>query len=195
MKWMKERDLLIAQTMAFVQSVTGKTPEAEKTPEVEKTVTRRLPCSPSRHPKPPARPRSFPTLSFCWRVCPPLPSHQETYQERFREKQQRRYRGRYRRRPRLRVSTCGRNSRPRSGRGSPISAPIRSGSPANARPIAARPWRRSTLRSGKANSQRRRSITRPPREANSPRSSPAPAADASETPAGPRSSESGQGPS
>ena len=50
MKWMRERDLLIAQTMAFVQSVTGKTPEAEK------TVTRRLPCSPSRHPKPPARP-------------------------------------------------------------------------------------------------------------------------------------------
>src|SRR5690242_16920491 len=31
MKWMKERDLLIAQTMAFVQSVTGKTPEAGKT--------------------------------------------------------------------------------------------------------------------------------------------------------------------
>jgi len=31
MKWMKERDLLIAQTMVFVQSVTGKTPEAEKT--------------------------------------------------------------------------------------------------------------------------------------------------------------------
>jgi hypothetical protein len=28
---MRERDLLIAQTMAFVQSVTGKTPEAEKT--------------------------------------------------------------------------------------------------------------------------------------------------------------------
>ena len=28
MKWMKERDLLIAQTMAFVQSVTGKTPDA-----------------------------------------------------------------------------------------------------------------------------------------------------------------------
>ena len=38
MKWMKERDLLIAQTMAFVQSVTGKTPEAEKT-VAEKTVT------------------------------------------------------------------------------------------------------------------------------------------------------------
>jgi hypothetical protein len=31
MKWMKERDLLIAQTMAFVQSVTGKIPEAEAT--------------------------------------------------------------------------------------------------------------------------------------------------------------------
>jgi hypothetical protein len=31
MKWMRERDLLIAQTMAFVQSVTGKTPEAETT--------------------------------------------------------------------------------------------------------------------------------------------------------------------
>ncbi|MFO1110999.1 MAG: hypothetical protein U1E61_17615 [Bradyrhizobium sp.] len=29
MKWMRERDLLIAQTMAFVQSVTGKQPEAE----------------------------------------------------------------------------------------------------------------------------------------------------------------------
>ena len=27
MKWMKERDLLIAQTMAFVQSVKGKLPE------------------------------------------------------------------------------------------------------------------------------------------------------------------------
>lgn len=31
MKWMRERDLLIAQTMAFVQSVTGKKPEADKT--------------------------------------------------------------------------------------------------------------------------------------------------------------------
>jgi hypothetical protein len=28
-KWAKERDLLIAQTMTFVQSITGKTPEAE----------------------------------------------------------------------------------------------------------------------------------------------------------------------
>jgi hypothetical protein len=31
MKWMRERDLLIAQTVAFVQSVTGKAPEAVKT--------------------------------------------------------------------------------------------------------------------------------------------------------------------
>ena len=29
MKWAKERDALIAQTLAFVQSVTGKKPEAE----------------------------------------------------------------------------------------------------------------------------------------------------------------------
>lgn len=29
MKWVIERDLLIAQTMAFVQSVTGKKPEAD----------------------------------------------------------------------------------------------------------------------------------------------------------------------
>jgi hypothetical protein len=30
MKWMRERDLLIAQTMAFVQSVTGRKPDAEQ---------------------------------------------------------------------------------------------------------------------------------------------------------------------
>ncbi|OCK55377.1 hypothetical protein [Bradyrhizobium sp. LMTR 3] len=38
MKWMRERDLLIAQTMAFVQSVTGKPPEAEKTITTPVTV-------------------------------------------------------------------------------------------------------------------------------------------------------------
>jgi hypothetical protein len=32
MKWVKERDLLIAQTMAFVQSVTGKKPDFTATP-------------------------------------------------------------------------------------------------------------------------------------------------------------------
>jgi len=37
MKWMKERDLLIAQTMAFVQSVTGKPPEAPKPPDAIRT--------------------------------------------------------------------------------------------------------------------------------------------------------------
>jgi hypothetical protein len=39
MKWMRERDLLIAQTMAFVQSVTGKKPEAEKTVVTSTTIT------------------------------------------------------------------------------------------------------------------------------------------------------------
>jgi hypothetical protein len=39
MKWMRERDLLIAQTMAFVQSVTGKMPEAEKTAATSATMT------------------------------------------------------------------------------------------------------------------------------------------------------------
>ncbi len=38
MKWMKERDLLIAQTMAFVQSVTGKKPSAELLSPVAETV-------------------------------------------------------------------------------------------------------------------------------------------------------------
>jgi hypothetical protein len=32
MKWIKERDLLIAQTMAFVQSVTGKKPDLTASP-------------------------------------------------------------------------------------------------------------------------------------------------------------------
>ena len=39
MKWMRERDLLIAQTMAFVQSVTGKKPEAEQTVAASVTMT------------------------------------------------------------------------------------------------------------------------------------------------------------
>jgi hypothetical protein len=38
MKWMRERDALIAQTMAFVQSVTGKRPDAGK-PVVESAGT------------------------------------------------------------------------------------------------------------------------------------------------------------
>ena len=39
MKWMRERDLLIAQTMAFVQSVTGKKPEAERTVTTSVSIT------------------------------------------------------------------------------------------------------------------------------------------------------------
>ena len=35
MKWIQERDLLIAQTMAFVQSVTGQKPPAEIPPEAK----------------------------------------------------------------------------------------------------------------------------------------------------------------
>jgi hypothetical protein len=63
MKWMRERDLLIAQTMAFVQSVTGKKPEAEifartdlpavtptRLPDVEAMLAEGI--SPSEAPKP-----------------------------------------------------------------------------------------------------------------------------------------------
>lgn len=35
MKWARERDLLIAQTMTFVQSITGKKPEAETRAEIQ----------------------------------------------------------------------------------------------------------------------------------------------------------------
>ena len=38
MKWMKERDLLIAQTMAFVQSVKGKLPDAEVAAPAQRTA-------------------------------------------------------------------------------------------------------------------------------------------------------------
>lgn len=45
MKWMRERDLLIAQTMAFVQSVTGRKPEAEvfTRPDIAPVTPTRLP--------------------------------------------------------------------------------------------------------------------------------------------------------
>jgi hypothetical protein len=46
MKWMRERDLLIAQTMAFVQSVTGKRPDGE-TPAVLSAATSDRPAAPS----------------------------------------------------------------------------------------------------------------------------------------------------
>ena len=44
MKWMRERDLLIAQTMAFVQSVTGNKPTAEK-PAAFSAATSDLPAA------------------------------------------------------------------------------------------------------------------------------------------------------
>jgi hypothetical protein len=53
MKWIKERDLFIAQTMAFVQSVTGKKPVAEarvaprdalfQSPQVQSSVAQSAP--------------------------------------------------------------------------------------------------------------------------------------------------------
>jgi hypothetical protein len=75
MKWMRERDLLIAQTMAFVQSVTGKAPEAEKPaavptietsestvvaapfPDVASLLAQRMPASPAPTPAPVEKPR------------------------------------------------------------------------------------------------------------------------------------------
>ena len=63
MKWMRERDLLIAQTMAFVQSVSGRKPEAEvfartdippvtptRLPDVEALLAEGI--SPAEGPKP-----------------------------------------------------------------------------------------------------------------------------------------------
>ncbi len=154
MKWMKERDLLIAQTMAFVQSVTGKTLEAEKTvaapvaplsvetseitpvatvlPQIELLLAKTPPAA--APPRDSSRdisreaatetPRQIPT--------PARPARLD-----LREEFQAEIRARL------------------------ISALIRSDSPASARPIAARPWRRSTLRSGKANSRRGRSNSAP----------------------------------
>jgi len=45
MKWKVERDLLIAQTMAFVQSVSGRTAEAQGHPE---TIRAHQPAEPER---------------------------------------------------------------------------------------------------------------------------------------------------
>ena len=63
MKWMRERDLLIAQTMAFVQSVKGRQPEADvfartdlpsvtrtRLPDVEAMLAEGI--SPAEAPKP-----------------------------------------------------------------------------------------------------------------------------------------------
>ena len=153
MKWMKERDLLIAQTMAFVQSVTGKTPETEKTVttsvallSVETSETIRAAAA-----LPDA---ALSDIKSLLAMTPPAAqAPREVSREVSREVREEIPREISRPAP-LRVLTCGRISSPRSGRGSPISAPIRSGSTASARPIAARPWRRSTLLSGKASRRR-----------------------------------------
>ena len=53
MKWMRERDALIAQTMAFVQSVTGKKQAAEPLPLV---VSEPIPMPPPPTPVAPTSP-------------------------------------------------------------------------------------------------------------------------------------------
>ena len=66
MKWMKERDLLIAQTMAFVQSVTGKTPETAKTVDASMAV---LAIETSEVARPAAL--ALPDISPPWVETPP----------------------------------------------------------------------------------------------------------------------------
>jgi hypothetical protein len=60
MKWMRERDALIAQTMAFVQSVTGKRPDADKfaAPSVAAAVP-----APSGAPQPATGTSSVPDIA------------------------------------------------------------------------------------------------------------------------------------
>ena len=67
MKWMRDRDLLIAQTMAFVQSVTGRKPEAEVfvRTELAAVTTTRLPdveAMLAEAAPPPAAPKAAPPL-------------------------------------------------------------------------------------------------------------------------------------
>ena len=56
MKWKRERDLLIAQTMAFVQSVTGKPMDAEGSLEARLPPAARLPLASPDQPAAVARP-------------------------------------------------------------------------------------------------------------------------------------------
>jgi hypothetical protein len=61
MKWKMERDLRIAQTMAFVQSVSVKRTDAEDRPELipldqPLEVARPVHAAPVARPTPPARP-------------------------------------------------------------------------------------------------------------------------------------------
>lgn len=57
MKWMKERDLLIAQTMAFVQSVKGRLPDTELLTPAPRTAT---PPAVQPTATPPAAPAALP---------------------------------------------------------------------------------------------------------------------------------------
>ncbi|QOZ33626.1 hypothetical protein [Bradyrhizobium sp. CCBAU 53421] len=60
MKWMKERDLLIAQTMAFVQSVKGKLPDAELPAPAPRTAAAPVPAPQPANPA--AEAEAKPTL-------------------------------------------------------------------------------------------------------------------------------------
>src|SRR5882672_10260900 len=77
MKWMKERDLLIAQTMAFVQSVTGRKPDADKLFANPTALTAGDASKPSGS-KPAGAPASFipdlETLLADTTVAPPKPA-------------------------------------------------------------------------------------------------------------------------
>jgi len=50
MKWVKERDLFIAQTLAFVQSVTGKKPEIESRAEPAPAASANVAAAKSAEP-------------------------------------------------------------------------------------------------------------------------------------------------
>ena len=115
MKWMRERDALIAQTMAFVQSVTGKRPDLGQLVTESRRDARGACCCRRRHPR---------TSRRC------SPTH------RLRQKR--------RNRPRSRAPTSGVISSPRSAPVSPISARIRSVSAGSGKRLEAPPWPRST---------------------------------------------------
>ncbi|MHC6152716.1 hypothetical protein ACVSQB_13025 [Bradyrhizobium elkanii] len=63
MKWMKERDLLIAQTMAFVQSVKGKLPDAEPPAPAPQTVPPAAKPTATPPVAPPAPAAALPTAA------------------------------------------------------------------------------------------------------------------------------------
>ena len=147
MKWMRERDLLIAQTMAFVQSVTGKAPEAEKTVtasvallSVETSETTRtaaalpgieslLAETPPATQAPSREPSSDVSREMPREISRPAPlarlDLQEDFQSGFRS-----WSGKPGWRSSVRFRSCSN--------------------------IAARPWPRSTLPSGKASRRRGR---------------------------------------